>query len=57
MGNPARDCPFRLFGMRFFYAPSGAGKKLALVQLRAGGDVRIDHQQMELFLAVFVMHG
>ena len=26
-------------------------------ELCAGGDVRIDHQQMQLFFAVFVMHG
>ena len=28
-----------------------------LIQLCAGGDVGIHHQQMELFFAVFVMHG
>ena len=27
------------------------------IELCAGGDVCINHQQMELFLAVFVMHG
>ena len=28
-----------------------------LIELCAGGDMRIYHQQVELLLAVFVMHG
>ena len=33
---------------------AGSGR---LVELCAGRNVRINHQQMELFFAVFVMHG
>ena len=38
-------------GLLFLFQSMGS------IELCAGGDVRIHHQQMELFFAVFVMHG
>ena len=30
---------------------------IILIELCAGGDVGVDHQQMQLFFTVFVVHG
>ena len=36
---------------------TSAAKKGNLIQLRAGGDMGIDHQQVQLFFAVFMVDG
>ena len=68
LGFPAHTLPYRRGEFTTLSTVSGQSQSglpfhfgflemRILVQLRTGGEVGINHQQMELFLAVFVMHG